>query len=184
MKTVPAEAANEGFRPVTERIEALDPTPWFETLEERFGIPPEVFAPYLLFRSNSKLVSIVNRDLELPQRPDVRFLGTPFVYLKHRRMTTAATVRFGVHARKNVIDLLEEQVEDFVRGRSFDLAPGQDIHLDGPGYVITRFRSLILGLGRHFPAEGAIQGMVPRSWVPMFLDPEPTEKEPEAGEEP
>ena len=161
-------------RSVAEVVDAVDPEPWLAILEERFGIPGEVFADHLLFRANRSTLGIVRRGLELPRRPDPAAVGMPFFYLRMRnpRPTSAAAIRFGVHAERNVLDLGESRVADFVFGR--DIPLGGDTEIDGPGYVIARFRGSVVGLG-HCRDEGdglVAKGMVPKAWASQLDDPD------------
>ena len=162
-------------RTVAEVVDAVDPGPWLEILERRFGIPPEVFAGHVLFRANRSILSIARRDLELPRRPDPVAVGIPFFYLKMRnpRPTSAAAIRFGAHADRNVVDLGEENVADFVFGRDIPLSGTEAAAIDGPGYVIARLLGSVVGLG-HCRAEGGglvLRGMLPKAWASQLDDP-------------
>ena len=162
-------------RRVTDVVDAVDAEPWLAILEGRFGIPRDVFADLLIFRANRSTLQIARRDLELPRRPDPVAVGIPFFYLKMRnpRPTSAAAILFGARADRNVLDLDEARVADFAFGREIPL--GEDAGIDGPGYVIARFRGSVVGLG-HCRAEGdglVLKGMMPKAWASQLDDPGP-----------
>lgn len=154
-----------GFEPVAELVDAIDPAPWLDLLDERFGIPPSSFDEYLVFRPNRKWLALVDRGMELPPGAETLSIGMPFLYDRMRdpRLTTAAAVKFGPLATRNVLDLDEGRIDDFTARREIPLDPRT---LTGPGWVIGRYRGIVVGLG-HARAEGegfVVLGMVPRSW--------------------
>ena len=164
----PAAETPAGFRPVHEVIEALPREEFFSPLEERFGFPGKTFEPFLLYRPNSKVLSIVNRDLLVPVKPPSRYFGMPLLHQKARRLTTGATQRFAPFATRNLFDLNDEQLEDFVMGREFTLAEPQVAQLAGGGFVIARHRGLVLGQASYRAADGNLRGLVPKSWRPQL----------------
>ncbi len=163
-----SSSAPPGFLPVHEVIEALPGKEFFPPLEERFGFPPETFEPFLLYRPNSKVLSIVNRDLLVPVQPPSRYFGMPLLHQKARRLTTGATQRFGRSATRNLFDLHDEQLEDFVMGREFTLGESQLAQLASGGFVIARHRGLVLGQASFRAADGTLRGLVPKSWRPQL----------------
>ncbi len=101
----------------------------------------------------------------LPTQADFLSIGMSFLYDRMRdpRLTTAATVRFGPLATRNVVDLDTPRVEDFVARREIPLGP--DSPVTGHGYLMARHRGIIVGLGHARSAgEGfVVVGMEPRS---------------------
>ena len=159
-------------RAIGEAVEVMDPAPYLAILERRFAIPSTVFDDYLTFRANAKTLSIVRRDLRLPPAPDPTALGMPFFYLRmrHPRPTSAAVLKFGHHATRNVVDLGSQRVLDFVFGRQIPL--GVAAGIDGPGWVIGLYRDSPIGIGRCWEQDGTLvlQGMVPKVWAAQLAD--------------
>ena len=159
-------------RTVTEVVEAVDPAPYLAILEQRFGIAPGIFDDYIVFRANASTLAIVRRDLSLPRAPDPVALGMPFFYprMRHPRPTSAAVLKFGEHATRNVLDLDDPEVLDFAFGREIVL--GAAAGVDGPGWVIGRYRGSVVGMGRCWQADGRqmLTGMVPKAWAAQLED--------------
>lgn len=160
--------APPGFRPVSEVIDTLPGEEYFPALEERFGFPPETFEPFLLYKPNGRVLSIVNHDLWVPVKPPSRYFGMPLLHQKARRLTTGATQRFAPFATRNVFDLLDAQLEDFVMGREFPLTESQISQLSNGGFVIARHRGLILGQASFRAADSTLHGLVPKTWRPQL----------------
>ncbi len=164
------------LRSVAEVVDVVDPEPWLAILAERFGIPRRIFADHLVFRARASGLSIARRDLELPRRPEPAAVGIPFFYfgMRHPRPTSAAAIRFGAHAERNVVDLDERRVTDFVFGREIPLRDEDAARVDGAGYVLGRYRGNVIGLGHcREDEEGGLvlKGMVPKSWASQLDDP-------------
>lgn len=158
---------------VASMVQVVDVSEELAQIEERFGIPTSTFDDYLIFRPNSKWLALVNRDLELPQRPQVMGLGMPFLYPKMRypRFTTAAAIRFGPLANRNVIDLDDvETVRSFVSMEAIPFDPADHPLLTGPGHLLVRYRGMLLGLGncRVGSPHWTLLGMLPKTWQEMY----------------
>lgn len=186
---------------VEDLVQPVGGMHYFGLVEERFGVPPEIFDPYLAFQPNSKNLWIVRRDLEVPVRPEPHTLGMPFFYVNMRfpRPTSAAAVFLGRHATKNVYDASDDDLPSLIHRREIPLDAEAAAEIDGRGYVLLRHRGLSLGLGfyRPFgdetpegvadkdaraleevdPEEGGgwLRGMLPRSWKVRSDVPEPGE---------
>lgn len=163
-----------GARSLDEVVEAADMEPYLDLLERRFGIPASVFDDYLAFRASAKILRIARRHLRLPRAPDPVALGMPFFYaaMRHPRPTSAAVLKFGCHATRNVLDFDDRRLADFVFGREIHL--DQDAGgIDGPGYVIGRHQECIIGIGACRRQDGGLvlQGMVPKAWAAQIDDP-------------
>ena len=162
------------FRSLNKVVELVDAEPYLAVLEQRFAVPRAVFDGYLIFRANATIVSIVRHDLKLPRSPDPVALGMPFFYadMRHPRPTSAAVLKFGCLAGRNVVDLDDRRVADFVFGREIPLDDNDDAGVDGPGWVIGRHRGSPIGIGRCWQKDGELmlQGMVAKAWAAQ-LDP-------------
>lgn len=136
-------------------IEAIDPSPWLELLEERFAIPPSAFDDYLMHRPNTKCIHVVARGHEPPLRPEPASIGLPFLRTKMRypKMTTAATMAFGHLARRHVVALEEAQLDEYLSRQLVELTPAQEAGLGSRGYVIARYQGLSLGQGLYYPTD-------------------------------
>ena len=169
---------SDGFRDVAEVVETVDPAPWLALLEERFGIPAVVFTDYLVFRAKAQTVSIVRRGLRLPLRPEPVAVGIPFFYanMRHPRPTSAAAIKFGRHAGRNVLDLDEQRLMDFVFGREIHLDSKDSSAIDGAGYVLGRYRGSVIGLGHCREDSGGLvlRGMMPKAWAAQIDDARPS----------
>ncbi|MCP3963453.1 MAG: RNA methyltransferase [bacterium] len=163
-------------REVAEVVEEVDPEPYLAVLQERFGIPRSLFEGHLVFRKKNGRktagrLGIVRRDLRLPRRPEPLAVGIPFFHagMKYPRPTSAAAVAFGHHARRNLLDLDDRRVMDFVFGREIRI---DEALIDGPGYVLGRHRGDVIGLGvcRHRDGALVARGMVPKAWASQIDD--------------
>ncbi len=112
--------------------------------QERFGIPPSVFAPFLMMTS-SRTVYILRRSESIAQFTDLRIAqaGLPFIrkVAGHFKPTTASLQLFGALALSNSVDLT---------GRLCEWASKGEIKLEldtSPGYVIIKTGEAIWGAG-------------------------------------
>jgi hypothetical protein len=176
-------------RSVRQVVKVLDPSPYLELMDRRFGIPPETFAPWLFFQPKRDSIWMVSRELLLPGRPDQYTLGMPFFRIRMRwpRPATAAVFKFGQLAKKNVLELEDDELAAMVYHRPLELEPERASALDGNGYVILRHRELSLGLGYYRPhrdpedgdGEGRLTSLCPKAWT-QRLGIEPPPKRPPA----
>lgn len=158
---------------VLDQVEAVDVSDELSQIEERFGIAADSFDDFVVFRPNSKWLALVNRDLQLPQRPAVMGLGMPFLYpdMRYPRLTTAAAIRFGHLASRNVIDLDDiATLRDFIDLQVVTFDPQDHPSITGPGHLLVRHRGLILGLGncRRDTPQWTLLAMVPKAWREML----------------
>lgn len=158
------------FVPVEDFLEIVDPAPYLEVLEQRFGVPPAAFERYWVHRANRDNVWIVDRGLRIPARPEPRSLGFPFFYarMEHPRPTTAAAVRFGSLATRNIFSLEAEDLSRLIYRKEILFEDSRLDSLQKNGYVLLSHRGLILGLGsfkRENPGSGSIKSLLPRSWT-------------------
>ena len=97
------------------RREVLD---WWD---ERFAIPPGVFAEYTFWERGSGKVWAFRNEVESPAR--VEGLGMTFLRTRqeHWKPTMSAVQRFGSHATRNVLHLDGEEAAEFLAGRDQEL---------------------------------------------------------------
>ena len=84
-----------GERSPAEVVDPIPGKPYLDLLEERFGMPRDLFDGYLFYRRNKDGVWIVNRDLRAPERPDPHVMGMPFfrVDMRFPRPSTNTVIR-------------------------------------------------------------------------------------------
>lgn len=161
----PLEAA--AGKPVAGEV---DPAPYVEELAARFGIDRDELAELLIYRSSAKKLSMVRRDVLLPSRPEAHTVGIPFYRTKTRppRLSTAASMIFGRRATKNVVDVDTEQVLEMIAERETRLRPEQAARCGSPGWVLPRYRGVIVPIAYFSPDEdgggGLLRGSIPRVW--------------------
>ena len=127
--------------------------------DARFGVDPEVFAAHTFWERGEGNIWVFYGDVPDPARVDglgmvcVRTSGHDW------KPTTNAAQRFGHHATKNVIELIDEEIDRFVAGES------QHIDWSGDrGYALASAtiggERAILGVGQYI--EGELRSMVPK----------------------
>lgn len=138
-------------------------------LGERFGITPDAFAGAKLYRQNRKVLSIAADPHELPRSPKVLSSGMPFMRLNMQfpKLTTAATLAFGHLARRNKIEVTEEQLDAYLSRRPFFPEPGQLTEDASTGYVVLTFEGITVGLGLFYAATdergGKVESLYPKA---------------------
>lgn len=158
---------------VAATVQEVDVSAELAQIEERFGIPTSTFDDFVIFRPNSKWLALANRDMELPQRPPVSGLGMPFLYpnMRYPRFTTAAAIRFGPLATRNVVDLEDpDLLHRFIASEVVPFDPGEHPLVSGPGHLLVRHRGMWLGLGncRVGEASWTLMAMLPKTWQEML----------------
>lgn len=149
-------------------LQEVDGDRWLAFVQQRFGLSPTLMSEYRLFRANAKTVGLVNQDHRPPWGPAPQGTGLPFVHtrLTYPKLTTAAALKFGRAASKNVVEANREQANAFLSGNPFELPR---LRLTAPcsqGYVIVRHDGMALGVG--FLAEHGrhveVFSMFPKAW--------------------
>lgn len=138
-KAFPAEVSEE------EREEIL------LYLYERFGLPPELFNPYIILKG-VKNYWLLRRNPHLdklkklsPEVVGLLFLRKISQFLKP---TSSFLQRFGLHATKNVITLEEEDLRILIEKKVLH----KELPLES-GYVILKDKNWILGCGLYLPGK-------------------------------
>lgn len=147
-------------------LELVDPAPYLDALEERFGMPRAAFDDYLVFRSSTKRVSIVRRHVVLPERPAPQTVGMPFYKTKskHPRLTTSAALKFGHLARRNTLDLSRNETMELILEGEIRLSPERASASEGTGYVLPRYGGHVLTIAFFRAETGLLIGAVPKLW--------------------
>ncbi len=167
--TTLSPSGDQGGKTLSERLDVVEPSPYLESLEERFAIPRAFFDDYLLFRSSTKRLSIVRRDVVLPERPAPQTVGMPFYKTKSKypRLTTSAALKFGHLARRNTVELSRDETIELVLEGEIRLPPEKASALEGTGYVLPRYsgHALTIAFFRLEAAgDGLLVGAVPKAW--------------------
>lgn len=113
-------------------------------LEERFGIKREVFKGFKFFQKGDD-VWIMSEDIP-DNLKNINRAGLRFArgVSRNIKITTAVIQLFGKYATRNVVNIPEEFLWDFLAGR--DIVVGE---LEGVerGQVIVKFGEYVLGSG-------------------------------------
>lgn len=136
----------------------------------RFGVPSTALAGLRFLVRGKNFWAITElTGLEEPLAVlKVEAAGLPF--LRKRRgvwkPTTAALLLLGDTVTKNVIDLSEETVDPFLRGKTL---PGP-FPVEG-GYVAVRYEEKMLGCA--LLGKAGLKSQLPRAWVETLLSGRP-----------
>lgn len=149
------------FLPAEER------TPWLETLDERFGIPPATFAHSYLFRASTHRLYLVNPDHQPPTAPKPDATGLFFMRVEGRypKLTTAAAMLFGAAAHQNSISLEPNQATAYLSRQDFTISAAQAAGCTSTGYVFLGYRGVWLGLGLYHAPTRHIENQFPKGWA-------------------
>ena len=113
-------------------------------IEDRFGIPSDVFDGYVIFQRKKGEFWITSEecfdfdDASMCSRRGFRFAQS--LTKGGFRLSTHAIQLFGRHAVKNVVEVNEEEREAFIRGMDLKNRWGSL-----KGQVIVRYRGIPLG---------------------------------------
>ncbi len=126
-------------------------------IEDRFGIPASTFEKYSFFVQSDIWITsreIEGFELKVFKRKGIRFLR---VSRKGFKWTTAAMQIFGHLATKNVVILLDEEAQKFIRGQDLKIERIEDIE---NGQVIVKWKNDILGSAIY--RDGHLKNQIPK----------------------
>jgi NOL1/NOP2/fmu family ribosome biogenesis protein len=151
-------------------VEVIDRAPYWDQLATRFGIPPATFDGFMLVQPQSKKLHLVPEDHRPPVRPTPETVGLPFLRIQMAvpKLTTAATMQFGQHATRNVIDATDEQAVAYLARDTFVPSSNQLERCTTRGHVIVRHDGWGVGIGflEDDPEHGpAVRSMFPKGWA-------------------
>lgn len=129
-----------------------------EYMKQRFGISKSVFKDYTFFIRGEK-IWIASKDILQwkEEKINVQSVGILFARVfKTIKPTTNAAQLFGIHAKKNVIELSKEELDQVLRG--YDISKGEEIE---NGYVILKYKNDVIGIGLN--RNGRIKNQIPKS---------------------
>jgi len=120
-------------------------------LEERFGIPQNVFKNYEILRGVSNFWLFPKTDyLDKLRGLDVQTVGLLFLrkVSKYLKPTSVFLQRFGHLATKNIVILSQEEISILKEKNKIEI----ELDLE-PGYVILKDKHWILGCGLYLPGR-------------------------------
>jgi NOL1/NOP2/fmu family ribosome biogenesis protein len=147
---------------------AVDDDSRLSTLRDHYGLPDDVWQG-LRFHARGDDIHATTAEHAPPARPRPQASGFPLIKRKPAwpKPSTAAAMRLGDRATRNVVDLTRSQRDAYQRRAAFTVEPDQVRACTGRGYVIVRYAGFSLGaafLKGLDPPE--IRSEFPRVWVP------------------
>ncbi|HFC98743.1 MAG TPA: hypothetical protein ENJ40_09880 [Thermosulfurimonas dismutans] len=120
-------------------------------LENRFGIPPEIFNSYE-FLATAKNYWLFVRTPHLRTLEKLRIQTAGLLFLRkvsgYLKPTTATLQRFGVYARRGILDLDRYTLDRLRLEKKIPFTCSLE-----PGYVILRCEGKIWGCGLYLPEK-------------------------------
>lgn len=148
---------------------SVDRKKWLSIVEDRFGIPAQVFDPFVLVRPSATSLNLVLREYTPPRRPKPQIVGMSFMRTRMRfpKLTTAAAMAFGAHATRNHVALSRDQADRFLSRVRLHVSSARAQTCTGTGYVLVRVDEVFLGVGlfRQGDDGGTIDSMLPKAWT-------------------
>jgi len=142
-------------------------------LEERFGVPPEVFSGWALELRGGDVWLTTPEALEVAV-PKLRRRGIRLLRGQKGggwKLTTAGMQHLQRHITRNVVPVTAEQAEAFIRGE--DLYLPELLEGCTPGQVAVAYRGEILGSGL-LSRDGRVKNQIPSGRrLPRLQLPEP-----------
>jgi NOL1/NOP2/fmu family ribosome biogenesis protein len=148
------------FASEAERREILD------YFSDHFGIPEKAFEGFCFLMGERK-IWVVQDHPELERTLEqlkVESVGIPLLRTKTSmwKPTTAGLHFFGHHATRNVFDLGQEDLADFLKGE-----PRQAPPFIESGFVIVRWREKVLGCA--VCGKGKLRSQIPHKRREPFI---------------
>lgn len=151
--------------------EVIERDEWVELLDDRFGIPPATFDPFLFVRVNRKNLHLVPREHAPPVSPEADVIGMHILRtnMLYPKVTTSAAMTFGPLATRNIVDLGEAGADGFLSRTTQRVTAEQTSACTGRGYVLAKHEELVLGVGFFAPDDddsgaGEVRSMIPKAW--------------------
>lgn len=154
-----------GLRPPDQPVQEREP--WLTILEQRFGIETAVFDPFVIYRVGKKKLYIVNREHQPPSTPQSDSVGMHFMRVegKYPKLTTGAAMLFGADAKRNVIELDAGQLKAYYTRQEIPLSQQQLANVTQNGYVMLRYRGVVVGQGTYYQEGHRVAPLFPKAWV-------------------
>ena len=141
--------------------------PFLEQAVERFELPPSYLETFDWLPPSGKTLFGVHRQhsWKHPELGGITGLGLMRIKLRYPKLTTAAAMLWGPHARRHVVPLTEEQVIAFLRREPVTLTSDQLATCDTMGYVLCRYEEWGVGIGFWDGRSNQIESLFPRGWL-------------------
>ena len=126
----------------------------FKQLQEQFDFSGNL--DYSLFINQDKKIFIFNKDAEINfSKIKVNSLGLYFANVENEiRLTIEGSQIIGPHSKKNILEINEDQLQDWIHGR--DLETGKKLE----GFVLIKNNNDFYGTGKY--KEGKILNFIPK----------------------
>ncbi len=137
-------------------------------MEERFGILPTVFDPYVLLQAGSSWW-ILRESPYLKLASGFKVFGCGIKAFQRISRFVKPTTRliqmFGKEATRSIVDITQEQLGPLMRGEGIEYGPGLE-----NGYVILRLeKGYVLGLG--LLIRGVIRSQIRKGYLQQICVP-------------
>lgn len=155
---------------VRDEIRCNDPTiaPVIEQVLSRFGITTDIFDGYSANANNHRGIYLSPPSLQVPENLPVDAAGLFAIKTKtkHAKLSTPAAMWITPLAKKNCIELNENQRDLYLLRQTIFLNEKQVNDIDSTGYVLVTYRGVGLGVGLYLqyqdgPAQ--LKSMFPKA---------------------
>ncbi len=128
-------------------------------LKERFDFPTNVLNEFELMVNPKGKVFLVNPYVaQFAREYTLTTTSLPFARLgKHVKPTSMMIQMFGMHARRNILNVNKENAKKFMEGEDIKV----NNHSCENGYVIISYKGHALGCG--LLSKGYIKNMIPKA---------------------
>lgn len=140
-----------------EWLNPSDRAAFLEFMDERFGLGPDLFEGYALFRKGEFISAVTRPAVEAADELDGEDAGLQLARVTHSgnlKPVTRGMQAFGAGATKNVVDLDGGGVRALMEGRRVEAGGLR-------GFVLVRFKGALLGVG--LVRDGMLESQFPRS---------------------
>ncbi len=128
---------------------------------ERFGLSKDIFAELGIFRTERKIYVVTNACLQDPMFLESETAGLAFLRPNSvLKPTTDFLQLVGEHAKKNFIELSQDEAMRYIHGEDLDLSNKKLDEVE-PGYVIMKYKGYILGCANF--KGGNLKNQLPKS---------------------
>lgn len=164
-----AEPAEESDLSAPPRLRVTEERqPWLSLVAQRFGIDTAVFDHARIFRGGKRKLYLVNDDHHALPGLAADAMGMAFMRISGRypKMSTAASMIFGPHATRNVIEVSAAETAAYLSRQTFPITADR-LHNCTGGYVLLHHRGVWLGQGVLYlddEGNGRVASQFPKGW--------------------
>jgi NOL1/NOP2/fmu family ribosome biogenesis protein/23S rRNA U2552 (ribose-2'-O)-methylase RlmE/FtsJ len=167
LEKAPTANASAVLPAVTKAYAAqLQTAEWVPIAVERFGLPADWFADYIILRWSKRGAYLVNSAHQVAPKPRPDSIGMLFMRAdsKFPKLSTGAALLLGPLATRNLIDLDQDQAQRYFRRETFPVSTSQLERCTGTGYVLLRYASHHVGVGLLRQGAQTVESMFPKGW--------------------